>query len=124
MDKVFIAIDGNSLIHRAFWAIPPMTDPKGRNTNALYGFLGMLFNLIEKYNPDYIAVAFDKKGKTFRHEKYNEYKAGRRKTPQELNEQFDYLKDILFNIGIRYIEIDRYRYNLYPLKFVEVYFVA
>ena len=108
MDKVFIAIDGNSLIHRAFWAIPPMTDPKGRNTNALYGFLGMLFNLIEKYNPDYIAVAFDKKGKTFRHEKYNEYKAGRRKTPQELNEQFDYLKDILFNIGIRYIEIDRF----------------
>ena len=73
-----IAIDGNSLLFRAFHALPILTDAKGRYTNAVYGFMGMLIRLIQEEKPDYLAVAFDLKAPTFRHLQYKGYKAGRK----------------------------------------------
>ncbi|MEA5002767.1 MAG: DNA polymerase I [Christensenella sp.] len=103
-DKL-LAIDGNSLVHRAYWALPTtMMDKEKRHTNAVYGFFTMLFRIVEEYEPTYVAVAFDMKEETFRHEVFKEYKAGRRKTPDELNEQFPMLKDALTLAGVHYTE--------------------
>ncbi len=104
MQKKLLAIDGNSLIHRAFWALPQMSDREGRPTNAVYGFLSMLFKMAETYEPTHIVVAFDKKGPTFRHEMYSEYKAGRKPTPDDLKAQIPILKDALSILGIRSVE--------------------
>ncbi len=101
-------IDGNSLMHRAFYALPMLTNKKGVPTNAVYGFTNMLLRLIEDYKPDYLGVAFDKKGPTFRHEAYTEYKATRQKTPEELIPQFDLLKKMLQLMGIAIYEVDGY----------------
>lgn len=100
MQKKLLAIDGNSLIHRAFWALPQMTDGEGRPTNAVYGFFSMLFRMVETYSPTHIVVAFDKKGPTFRHEMFEQYKAGRKPTPDDLKVQIPMLKDALSMLGI------------------------
>ena len=102
-----IAIDGNSLMFRAFYALPNMTNRKGTPTGALHGFLSMLMKLIET-KPDYLLAAFDMSTPTFRHEQYDEYKAGRRETPQELREQFPMLRELLKKMGIAVIECERY----------------
>ncbi|MBD5560749.1 MAG: DNA polymerase I [Clostridia bacterium] len=104
MSKVFLAIDGNSLLHRAYWAVRPMSDKEGRPTHAVYGFLRMLFRLVEEYDPDHIAVAFDVSEPTMRHKAYEGYKGGRKKTPDDLLAQFGTLKDALHLLGIRYVE--------------------
>lgn len=101
-------IDGNSLMHRAFYALPMLTNKKGMPTNAVYGFTNMLLKLIEDYKPDYLGVAFDKKGPTFRHEAYAEYKGTRQKTPEVLIPQFDVLKKMLQLMGIAIYEVDGY----------------
>ena len=103
-----VIIDGNSLMNRAFYAIPSLTDSKGECTNAVYGFTNMLLRIISEEKPEYMAVAFDRKAPTFRHKAYTEYKAGRKKMPPELNSQFPIIKKVLkaFNIGI--YEIDGY----------------
>lgn len=97
-----VIIDGNSLMNRAYYALPPLTNSKGVNTNAVYGFTGMILKIMDEIKPDYIVTAFDRKAPTFRHVKYSEYKAGRKKMPPELNEQFPIVKEVLkaFNIGI------------------------
>ena len=96
MQKKLLAIDGNSLIHRAFWALPQMTDGEGRPTNAVYEFFfPCFFGLVETYSPTHIVVAFDKKGPTFRHEMFEQYKAGRKPTPDDLKVQIPMLKDAL-----------------------------
>lgn len=100
MKKTLIAIDGNSLMHRAFWALPPLKDKNGVQVNGIYGFYTMLMNMVDGYHPDYLAVAFDLKGKTFRHEEFEAYKAGRQKTPEELNIQFPLLRESLEKMGI------------------------
>lgn len=105
--KKLIVIDGNSLMHRAYYALPSMTAKNGTPTGAVYGFLSMLIKLID-YNPDYLLVAFDMHGPTFRHEVYSEYKAGRRPTPEDLRAQFPLLKNILENMEIRICECPRY----------------
>ncbi len=102
-----IAIDGNSLMFRAFYALPGMTSRDGTPTGALHGFLSMLMKLIDM-NPDYMLVGFDMPIKTFRHERYPEYKAGRKETPAELLVQFPILKEILAEMGIAVIECERY----------------
>lgn len=107
MEKALF-IDGNSLLHRAFHALPPLRTSKGVYTNAVYGFMNMLFRVLDEENPDYIAVAFDKKGPTFRHKKYKAYKATRAKTADELIGQFDILKDILKALNIHFLELDNY----------------
>ncbi len=104
--KKMLLIDGNSLLHRAFHALPPLRTSKGVHTNAVYGFLNMLFRILQEENPDYVTVAFDKKGPTFRHDEYAAYKATRPKTPDELIGQFDILKEILKALNINFIEAD------------------
>ncbi len=105
--KQFIAIDGNSLLHRAYHALPPMTTRAGVPTGALHGFLGMLLKLIER-NPDYLVVAFDMHGPTFRHEQFEAYKAGRKETEEDLRAQFPLLKELLKQMGIAVCETPRY----------------
>ncbi|MEA4870509.1 MAG: DNA polymerase I [Christensenella sp.] len=105
--KQLIAIDGNSLMHRAYHALPPMTTRAGVPTGALHGFISMLLKLIER-NPDYLVVAFDMHGPTFRHEQFEAYKAGRRETEEDLRAQFPVLKELLQKMGITVCETPRY----------------
>jgi DNA polymerase-1 len=95
MQKKLIIVDANSLIHRAFHALPPFKTKKGELVNAVYGFYSILLNILTRIRPDYIAICFDVKKKTFRHEVYKEYKAKRVKAPDELYAQFDRIKEIL-----------------------------
>ena len=102
--KQMIIIDGNSLIYRAFYGLPTLTTKDGKHTNAVYGFMSMLFKVLKKYDPEYVGVAFDLKAPTFRYKEYSEYKAGRKKMPPELAEQIKPLKDILDAMNIFRIE--------------------
>ena len=104
MDEKLMVIDGNSLMHRAFYALPPLTNSKGEYTHAVFGFFSMLIKAAEEIKPEYLAVAFDMKEKTFRHEKFTEYKAGRKETPPELIPQFPLLKDTLRKLSIAVLE--------------------
>lgn len=104
--KKLMIIDGNSLLYRAFYALPPLTTRDGIYTNGVYGFLTMFYKVIEEYKPEYITVVFDKKGPTFRHKEYEDYKAGRIKTPNELSLQFPILKDVLDKLNIRRYELE------------------
>ena len=109
--KKIILVDGNNLLFRSFFATAYqgviMKNSKGFPTNALYGFINMMNRIIKEENPNYIMVAFDK-GKTFRHDKYNDYKAGRAAMPDELKLQFPKAKEVLDSMGIKYFEIDNY----------------
>ena len=98
----FIIIDGNALIHRSFHALPPLTTKSGQMVNAVYGFTSVLLKAIKEFKPAYIALTFDRKEKTFRHEEYKEYKATRIKAPDELYEQIPLAKEVaeVLNIPI------------------------
>jgi len=100
--KRLIIIDSNSLIHRSYHALPPLTTKKGELVNAIYGFLLVFFKVIRELQPDYIAACFDFPAPTFRHQKFEAYKATRPKAPDELYNQIPKLKEILkaFNIQI------------------------
>lgn len=104
-DKLVI-LDGNSLMNRAFYALPPLTNHEGIHTNGIYGFINMLLKIKEDIKPDYIVCTFDKSAPTFRHEAYKDYKAGRKKMPEELAEQFPILKDLLSKLAIEIFEIE------------------
>ncbi len=106
--KKLVLIDGSSYLYRAFYALPPLTSPKGQPTGAIYGFIRMLSKLMNELNPEYVAVMFDMPGKTFRHEEYKEYKATRKETPDELKLQINPLKEIIRLWGINIIEIPGY----------------
>ena len=101
--SVFL-IDGTNYIYRAFYAIRGLATSRGFPTNAIYGFTNMLMKLCRDWAPDYIAVAFDAKGPTFRHEAYDQYKANRSAMPDELRPQIDPIKDIVRGFSIRVIE--------------------
>ena len=109
--KKIILVDGNNLLFRSYYATAYngnfMKNSKGFPTNALFGFANMINKIINEENPTHIIVAFDK-GKTFRHEKYAEYKGGRIETPEELKVQFPVAKEMLEYMGIKYYEIDNY----------------
>ena len=110
MEKV-VLIDGNNLLFRSYYATAysgnMMKNSKGFPTNALYGFTNMLNKILNEEKPKYILVALDK-GKTFRHENYHEYKAGRMDTPEELKMQFKVAKELMDAMGIKWFEIDGY----------------
>lgn len=97
----FVIIDGNSLMHRAFHALPPLSNADGVYTNAVFGFLSMLFKVVGDEQPRYLAVAFDLHGPTFRHKDYSEYKAGRKPTAPELRPQFDLVRECLEKMGVK-----------------------
>lgn len=102
----FLIIDGNSLMYRAYFALPDLMNSEGMHTNAIYGFSMMLLKLLEEEKPDYIAIAFDKKAPTFRHKEYSAYKGTRQSMPEELIEQVDILKDVINAFNIKTIEIE------------------
>ena len=105
-DKKFIVIDGNSLIHRAFWALPLLTTTEGEFTNAVYGFTNMLLRIMEEEKPEYLAVAFDKGKPTQRIATYAEYKGHRKATPDELRPQFALVKELLAALNIASFELE------------------
>lgn len=110
MEKI-VLIDGNNLMFRSYYATAytgnTMKNSKGFPTNALYGFSNMINKILNEEKPKYVLVAFDK-GKTFRHDNYHEYKAGRIETPTELKQQFSVAKEMLDAMGIKWFEIDGY----------------
>lgn len=109
MEKdVIIIIDGNSLMHRAFYALPPLTNRDGLHTNVIYGFVNMINKLIEAYKPKYMAIAFDRKEPTFRHKEYAEYKAKRLKMSEDMAEQIPYLKNVIDAMNIKRLELEGY----------------
>ena len=106
--KKLILIDGNSLLFRAYFAMRPMVTSKGMHTQGVFAFVNMLNKIIADYEPSHIAVAFDMKGGTFRHDVYKEYKAGRLKTPPELLSQIPMMHEVLEALNIAVIEIPQY----------------
>ena len=107
--KRIALIDGNSLINRAYYAMRnPMITREGIYTHGIFGFINMMDKIIRDYGPEYMAIAFDLKAPTFRHEQYDEYKAGRRKMPPELAMEIPILKDILDAMNIRRVELEGY----------------
>ncbi|WP_293833910.1 DNA polymerase I [uncultured Phascolarctobacterium sp.] len=108
MADKFLVIDGSSLIHRAFFALPPLMTKQGLHTGAVYGLCNMLLKLLGDLQPAYMAVAFDKSRKTFRTELYEDYKGQRKPTPSELSEQFPLAMKVLDTMGIPTLELDNY----------------
>lgn len=108
LDGVLLLIDGNSLANRAFYALPTLRTSGGQYTNAVYGFLTMLFRVIEEQKPTHVAVAFDKGSAVFRHQEYAEYKAHRQGMPQELRSQMPVLKETLAALNIACFELEGY----------------
>lgn len=102
--KKLVLIDGHSILNRAFYGVPDLSNSEGLHTNAVYGFLNILFKILEEEKPDYLTVAFDVKAPTFRHEIYKEYKGTRKPMPEELREQVPVIKEVLSAMGIKIME--------------------
>ena len=102
--ETLIIIDGNSVIHRAYHALPDLLAKGKGKVNAVYGFLLVFLKAIDDFNPDYITVCFDTKPPTFRHKKFGEYKAGRKKAPQDLYDQIPMIKEILETMDVAIFE--------------------
>lgn len=100
-----VLIDGHSILNRAFYGIPELTNSEGLHTNAVYGFLNILFKILDEEKPDYLTVAFDVKHPTFRHEMFKEYKGTRKPMPVELHEQVPVLKELLHAMNIQTMEL-------------------
>ncbi|MBQ3181939.1 MAG: DNA polymerase I, partial [Clostridia bacterium] len=106
--KKLLILDANSIVNRGFYAVRPLTNKDGLNTNAIFGFLNIFFKYKEELKPDYIAAAFDLSAPTFRHKMYDGYKATRHKMPDELREQIPVLKDVLSAMNIPILEKEGY----------------
>ena len=104
MKDTYLIVDGNSLMHRAYHALPLM-DANGVYTNAVYGFLSMLLKVIKEENVQYLSVCFDEHGPTFRHLIYDQYKAGRAETPPELRQQFETIRNLLNEMNVHQVSI-------------------
>ncbi len=104
MAKKLVLIDGHSILNRAFYGVPELTNAEGFHTNAIYGFLNILFKLLDEEKPDGLAVAFDLSAPTFRHEMYKEYKGTRKPMPEELREQVPVMKQVLQSMGVLIME--------------------
>ncbi len=98
--KKLVLIDGNALVHRAYHALPKLTTKKGELVNAVYGFISILFKVLNDLKPDYVAATFDLAGPTFRHEEFKDYKATRVRAPQELYDQLNRVKQVLAALNI------------------------
>ena len=107
MEKLLL-IDGNSIMNRAFYGVPDLTNVNGLHTNAVYGFLNILFRFLDEENPDYLAIAFDLHAPTFRHKMYEAYKGTRKGMPDELREQVPYIKNLVKEMNIKTLELEGY----------------
>ncbi len=105
MREKIVLMDGYSILNRAFYGVPELTNSAGLHTNAVYGFCNIMFKILEEEKPEYLAVAFDVKAPTFRHEMYAEYKGTRKPMPPELHEQVPLLKELLAAMGIPTVEM-------------------
>lgn len=106
--KKLLILDANSIVNRGFYAVRPLTNKDGLNTNAIFGFLNIFFKYFDEIKPDYVAAAFDVSAPTFRHKMYDGYKATRHKMPDELREQIPVLKDVLSAMNIPILELAGY----------------
>ncbi|MCR5250877.1 MAG: DNA polymerase I [Lachnospiraceae bacterium] len=104
MSEKLVLIDGHSILNRAFYGLPDLTNAEGVHTGAVFGFLNIMFRITEEEKPDYLAVAFDVHAPTFRHQMYAEYKGTRKPMPEELREQVPLIKEMLSAMGIRTVE--------------------
>lgn len=100
MSEKLLLIDGHSILNRAFYGVPDLTNSAGLHTNAIYGFLNILFKVLEEEKPDYLMIAFDLKEKTFRHKMFDDYKGTRKPMPQELHEQVPVVQKVLKAMNI------------------------
>ena len=108
MEKKLVLIDGHSILNRAFYGVPDLSNAEGLHTNAIFGFLNIMFKFLEEEQPDYLAVAFDLKAPTFRHKMYAEYKGTRKPMPNELLQQVPVMKDLLKAMNILTMEQEGY----------------
>lgn len=108
MSCKLVLIDGHSILNRAFYGVPDLTNSEGLHTNAVYGFLNIMFKILDEEKPDYLTVAFDVKAPTFRHEMFKEYKGTRKPMPNELHEQVPVIKELLKAMNIQVIELAGY----------------
>ena len=104
MEKKIVLIDGHSILNRAFYGLPDLTNAKGEHTNAVYGFLNIMLKILEEEKPDYLTVAFDVKQPTFRHVMFEEYKGTRKPMPEELRQQVPLVKEVLMAMHITVVE--------------------
>lgn len=105
MSEKLVLIDGHSILNRAFFGLPDLTNSQGLHTNAVYGFLNILFKILEEEKPNYLAVAFDVKAPTFRHQMFEEYKGTRKPMADELRQQVPVMKDMLTKMGVPIVEL-------------------
>ncbi len=103
MSKI-VLIDGHSILNRAFYGVPDLTNSEGLHTNAIYGFLNIMFKILEEEKPEYLTVAFDVHAPTFRHQMYGEYKGTRKPMLEELRQQVPIMKEVLRAMGVKIIE--------------------
>lgn len=108
MSEKIVLIDGHSILNRAFYGIPDLTNSEGLHTNAVYGFLNILFKILDEEKAEYLAVAFDLKAPTFRHKMYEQYKGTRKPMPAELHEQVPLIKEVLKAMGIPLLMLEGY----------------
>ena len=104
MSKKIVLIDGHSILNRAFYGVPDLTNSEGLHTNAIYGFLNILFKILEEEKPEYLTVAFDVHAPTFRHEMYAAYKGTRKPMMEELRQQVPVMKEVLEAMGVKMVE--------------------
>ncbi|MGN0170668.1 MAG: DNA polymerase I [Lachnospiraceae bacterium] len=108
MSKKLVLMDGHSILNRAFYGLPDLTNREGIHTNAVYGFLNMMFKILTQENPDYLVVAFDVHAPTFRHNLYQEYKGTRKPMAEELRQQVPLMKEMLQAMGVCIVEKEGY----------------
>lgn len=108
LSEKILLIDGHSILNRAFYGLPDLTNSEGRHTGAVYGFLNILLRILEEENPDYLTVAFDLHEPTFRHKLYDAYKGTRKEMPEELREQVPLMKEMLTAMGIKIVSMPGY----------------
>ena len=108
MSEKILLIDGHSILNRAFYGLPDLTNSEGKHTGAVYGFLNILFRTIEEEKPQYLTVAFDLKAPTFRHKIYEAYKGTRKPMPEELREQVPLIKEMLSAMGVNIVTREGY----------------
>ena len=108
MSEKLVLIDGHSILNRAYHGLPDLTNSEGLHTNAVYGFLNIMFKILDEEKPDYLTVAFDVHAPTFRHRMFDAYKGTRKPMDEELRQQVPMIKEMLTAMGIKIVEKEGY----------------
>ena len=114
MSEKILLIDGHSILNRAFYGLPDLTNSEGKHTGAVYGFLNIMFRILEEEKPDYLTVAFDLHEPTFRHKLYDAYKGTRKGMPPELVEQVPLMREMLTAMGVKTVSTVSYTHLTLP----------